>query len=66
MTEEEVVQLMESSQSHDEWNENADKVKAAHDGGYPSFWFKAIVMSGLAQKVAPRWGGSGKIEIRPL
>lgn len=62
MTEQEVVDLMESSQTEQEWNNNATKVKQAC-GGYPAFWFKAIVLSGLINRVAQRWGDDGKIKI---
>lgn len=63
--EEEVVRLMESSQTSDEWNNNADKVKTACDG-YPSFWFRAVVLSGVMARVTARWGGSDRISVSPL
>ena len=50
MSEQEVVALMKSSKSESEWNANCDKVKKAC-GGYPPFWYKAIVLSGLAAKI---------------
>lgn len=62
MNEQEVVALMESSQTEGEWNDNCDKVKAAC-GGYPSFWWPAINVSGLVERVAARWGSSGQIHI---
>ena len=36
MTQQDVVDLMKSSKSEDEWNANCDKVKAEF-GGYPDF-----------------------------
>lgn len=54
MTEAEVVALMESSKSEDEWNDNCDRVKRAC-GGYPSFWYKAIIISGLYGRAAASW-----------
>ena len=42
-----VVSLMQSSKSESAWNDNCDKVKAANGGDYPSFWFAAIIMSGV-------------------
>ncbi len=51
MTEQEVVLLMESSKTEAEWNRNCDEVKR-RCGGYPSFWFQAIVMSGLLARVS--------------
>lgn len=49
MTKQEVIDLMKSSKSKQEWNDNCDKVKKACNG-YPDFWFVEIVMSGLADK----------------
>jgi len=63
MTEQEVVALMGSSKNSTEWNDNADKVKAAC-GGYPGFWYKAIILSGLCDKTLG--AGSSKIEIITL
>lgn len=51
----EVVKLMESSTSADEWNANCDKVKKANGGGYPSFWYATIVSSGVAATVQAKW-----------
>lgn len=49
-TESGVVELMKSSTSQEEWNANCDKVKAAN-GGYPDFWYSAIVLSGVMAAV---------------
>ena len=46
MSEAEVVALMKSSKTQREWNENCDKVQRAC-GGYPSFWYTAIIASGI-------------------
>ena len=46
MDEKEVVELMKTSKTEAEWNDNCDKVKKAC-GGYPSFWYSAIAMSGI-------------------
>lgn len=62
MTREEVIALMESSQSEQEWNDNCDKVKKACSG-YPDFWYPAVILSGLLSKVAARWGGDDKIRV---
>lgn len=47
MTRDQVVTLMKSSHSEDEWNANCDKIKKAFGGRYPDFWYKAIVMGGV-------------------
>ena len=57
MNREQVVALMEGSKSEAEWNANCDKVKEAC-GDYPDFWFPAILQSGLAKRVAAKWGGT--------
>lgn len=49
MNEQEVVALMGSSKNSVEWDANCDKVKTACNG-YPNFWFKAIILSGLCNK----------------
>lgn len=48
--ESDVVTLMKSSKSESAWNDNCDKVKAANGGNYPSFWFAAIIMSGICSQ----------------
>jgi hypothetical protein len=50
-TPEGVKALMASSTSEREWNENCDAVKAAN-GDYPAFWYKEVIMSGLAAKMS--------------
>lgn len=47
MSEQQVVDLMKSSKTSHEWNDNCDKVKRAC-GGYPPFWYPAIIASGVA------------------
>jgi hypothetical protein len=54
MTEENVVKLMESSASEKQWNKNASAVKKEFNG-YPSFWFGAVVVSGVAANTALKW-----------
>ncbi len=46
-----VQALMASSRSAIEWQANAEKVKAAN-GGEPSWWYEAIVVSGVAATAA--------------
>ena len=41
LTEEDVVALMKSSSSQEEWNENCSYIKQ-HFDGYPSFWGKVM------------------------
>lgn len=62
MNRDEVIALMESSTSEVEWNSNAEMIKVAC-GGYPSFWFKDIVMGGVLRRTVAKWGGRGDIGI---
>lgn len=62
MNEQEVIALMESSKSSQEWDANADKVKKAC-AGYPAFWYPAIIMSGLAKRVMAKFGESPGIKV---
>lgn len=55
MGEQEVVELMRSSRSEEEWNANCDKVKAAHRGQYPIFWWRAIMLSGVLKETQDAW-----------
>ena len=55
MSETEVVTLMMSSRSEEEWDDNCDKVKASHGGRYPGFWWQAIQMSGVAAITQGSW-----------
>lgn len=61
MTDDE-VQMMKSSRTEEQWNENCDAVKKAH-GGYPADWYKKIVMSGVLRETASAFGSDGEIEI---
>lgn len=63
MSQIEVVELMKSSKSSDEWNANCGKVKAAFDGQYPPFWYPSIVIAGVLKETAAKWGGDGEIKI---
>jgi len=62
MSENEVVELMKSSKSEKEWNANCNLVKSKC-GGYPSFWYGAIVISGVASKTAATWGGDAGLHV---
>jgi hypothetical protein len=63
MDEQSVIALLESSQSALEWNRNCDRVKK-ECGGYPPWWYEKIIMSGLCDRVAARWGGDSKIRTK--
>ncbi len=58
-----VVTLLESSQSEDDWNDSCDKIKSANGGSYPDFWWEHIIQTNFAKRVSSRWGGDDKIRI---
>lgn len=64
MTITQVVQLMESSKSVHEWNQNAKQVKEAFGGIYPDFWWPEIFGSGLADKTLTKCGGTAKMTVQ--
>lgn len=62
MNQQQVVELMESSNTEAEWNANCDKVKVAC-GGYPDFWYSAIIQAGILSKTSKKWGGDDQIHV---
>ena len=72
MNETEVVALMESATSDDDWNRKVDEVRR-RCGGYPEFWYSAVIASGLGNRTAarcpmnpPQQCGTGGLVNRPL
>ena len=61
MTQDEVLALMRSSKNEQEWNANCDTIKAAHDGGYPAYWFAEIIAKRVCDEVLG--AGAGDIKI---
>jgi|GEM_PF-4989894 len=49
-----VVQFMTNSDSEDNWNDRCDVVKDRF-GGYPSFWYPEIVLSGVMSRTSRKW-----------
>ena len=54
MTKQGVINLMASSKTALEWDANCDMVKK-ECGGYPSFWYAEIIVSGLLDIVKNSW-----------
>jgi hypothetical protein len=63
MTKAQVIDLMQSSQTVQDWNKNADTVKAAFNGDYPNWWYEAIIISGVADKTLAKIGVTADIGI---
>ena len=51
MNKQEVIDLMKSSKSKTEWNNNCDKVKRECGGSYPEYWYSEIILSGLINEI---------------
>ena len=47
-TEDETVNLMNSSNGPEEWNKNCKKIKKMFNG-YPDFWYKAVIEPNLSK-----------------
>lgn len=54
-TSDDVVSYMSESTSAKEWNSRCIEVKIANDGDYPSFWFKDVILSGVADTAEIGW-----------
>ena len=61
MNEVEVVELIKSSKTEQEWNDNCDTVKEKCSG-YTDFWFSTIVQSGIAKATTDSFNSS--VELR--
>lgn len=55
MTRQDVKQLMESATSERDWSEKCEKVRAAHKGQYPYYWYEDIFQGGVRTRVSQRW-----------
>ena len=63
MTKQEVLDLMKTSKTIEDWNMNCDKVKEAYNR-YPDFWYNEVIRSGLMDQILGQ--GSSDITIRVL
>lgn len=54
MSKEEVIALMETSKSEEEWDANCDIVKERCDG-YPDFWYTTMITSGRMYTIVNGW-----------
>jgi hypothetical protein len=62
MEKQEAIELLKSSKTKDQWNENTDKIKAAF-GGYPEWWYATVVTSGLMDAVLGEGASQIKIQV---
>lgn len=52
---EDLIQIMESSNSKYEWNKNCKRVYDSCGGKRPKWWYKEILASGLYTNVKLNW-----------
>lgn len=57
---ERVIDYMSQAVSDRDWNIRCEVVKQANGGGYPPFWYSAVIASGLMDRTL----GKGKSELR--
>jgi hypothetical protein len=63
LTPDQVAAVMETSRNEEEWDRNCDLVKEAFGGIYPSFWWEAVILSGVARRTMANFGASPDITI---
>ncbi len=57
------IELMESSQTAEQWNNNCDTIKGLNDGNYPDDWWEVMKLSGRMDKIFSRWNDKPKLTI---
>ena len=60
--EESVVEYMKLSSSARDWDNRCDEVKRVNEG-YPTFWYSAIMLSGVATAITAKWGSDAEIHL---
>ena len=65
LTDNELARL-EEAQTEQDWSTTCDAIKATRGGSYPADWYAKVILSGLARRVAERWGDDDRIRIMPI
>lgn len=65
MTPQELIDLMKTTTSLEHWEQNCNEVKRRCNG-YPAFWYRTIVLSGLMDEILGPFGASSKITIQRI
>lgn len=63
ISDEEVAQL-KACNSDEDWTTVCLRIKEARGDKYPHDWFHKIVLSGLMDEIASKWGGSSDIKLK--
>lgn len=50
----EVVTLLESAKTADEWNASVVRIIKGYNGRYPHWWIETVIESGLMERVSKR------------
>lgn len=61
--ERQAVELLKSSQSAREWDASVDKIRRAN-GGYPRWWYKAVILPGIEGRQISKWSEESKVQIK--
>jgi hypothetical protein len=54
-----VLALIKTSTTPEEWADNLRKIREANGGTYPDFWYDAVVFSGLLDRIIMKWDLEG-------
>lgn len=65
LTDEE-LQLLETVNTEDEWNDACDKVKKARGGKYPPDWYARVIAGGVIARFGQRSNVDTQIRITAL
>jgi hypothetical protein len=63
ITPEHLAAYMSQATSEADWDARCDVVKEAFYGGYPSFWWETIMVSGLARRTMANFGATPDLKI---
>lgn len=61
--EDQAVELLKSSQSARDWDTNVDGIRQAN-GGYPRWWYKAVILPGIEGQQISKWSEESKVQIK--
>lgn len=52
------IELLNSVNTEDAWNDACDTIKQAHGGDYPGDWFRKVLLGGVMADFEDRMGAS--------
>jgi len=55
------LKTLEACQTATDWSRACDAIKLAHGGGYPTDWYAKVIQSGMANRIAARWGSDAEL-----